>query len=143
MSDMTIELLDAEKVQALWPKLEPMFEAACNAHEVAKDELQAKDIYVLAFTGLCAVFVGAVDGEPHCVLAIQFNQTNGRRGADILALAGKDLLRFKAAYWTLILDWLRANGVQFLDAYAPERLAKIYMNKFGFDKSCTYVRMTL
>jgi hypothetical protein len=52
-------------------------------------------------------------------------------------------MRFKAAYWRTILEWLRANGVQFLDAYAPERLAKIYMSRFGFNKSCSYVRMTL
>jgi hypothetical protein len=52
-------------------------------------------------------------------------------------------MRFKTAYWDVILEWLRANGVEFLDAYAPDRLAKIYTNRFGFDKSCTYVRMTL
>jgi hypothetical protein len=68
---------------------------------------------------------------------------NGRRGADVMALAGRGLMRFKAAYWDIILEWLRANKVEFLDAYAPERLAKIYMNRFGFNKSCSYVRMTL
>jgi hypothetical protein len=52
-------------------------------------------------------------------------------------------MKFKAAYWDTILDWLRANGVQFLDAYAPDRLARIYRSKFGFNKSCSYVRMSL
>jgi hypothetical protein len=52
-------------------------------------------------------------------------------------------MKFKNAYWGLILDWLKANGCEFLDAYANERLAKVYMSKFGFNKSCSYVRMTL
>lgn len=143
MPAMTIEMLTPERVTELWPVMEPYFDDACKGNEIAKDELDAKDIYVLAVTGLVAVFVGFDDGEPACVMGIQFNTTNGKRGADVMALAGRGLMRFKAAYWRTILEWLRANGVQFLDAYAPERLAKIYMNRFGFNKSCSYVRMTL
>lgn len=140
---MTIEMLTPERVAELWPVLEPHFEAACQGNEIAKDEMDAKDIYVLAAVGMVAIFVGFEDGEPACVMGIQFNTTNGRKGADIMALAGRGLMRFKAAYWQSILDWLKANGVQFLDAYAPERLAKIYLNRFGFTKSCMYVRMAL
>lgn len=140
---MTIEMLTPERVAELWPVLEPHFEAACQGNEIAKDEMDAKDIYVLAAVGMVAIFVGFEDGEPACVLGIQFNNTNGRKGADVMALAGRGLMRFKAAYWQSILDWLKANGVQFLDAYAPERLAKIYLNRFGFNKSCMYVRMAL
>lgn len=143
MTDMSIEMLTPERVTELWPVLEPYFDAACKGNEIAKDELDAKDIYVLAVTGLVAVFVGFESGEPACVMGIQFNTTNGRKGADVMALAGRGLMRFKAAYWQVILDWLRANDVEFLDAYAPERLAKIYLNRFGFDKSCAYVRMSL
>lgn len=143
MSDMSIEMLTPERVTELWPVLEPYFDAACNGNEIAKDELDAQDIYVLAVTGLVAVFVGFENGEPACVMGIQFNTTNGRKGADVMALAGRGLMRFKAAYWNIILEWLRANDVEFLDAYAPERLAKIYTSRFGFDKSCVYVRMSL
>lgn len=143
MTDMSIEMLTPERITELWPVLEPYFDAACKGNEIAKDELDAKDIYVLAVTGLVAVFVGFESGEPACVMGIQFNTTNGRKGADVMALAGRGLMRFKAAYWHIILEWLRANDVEFLDAYAPERLAKIYTNRFGFDKSCVYVRMSL
>ncbi len=142
-TDMSIEMLTPERVTELWPVLEPYFDAACNGNEIAKDELDAADIYVLAVTGLVAVFVGFEDGKPACVMGIQFNTTNGRKCADVMALAGRGLMRFKAAYWPIILEWLRANDVAFLDAYAPERLAKIYLNRFGFDKSCVYVRMSL
>ena len=143
MNNMTIEMLTPERVTELWPVLEPYFDAACKGNEIAKDELDAKDIYVLAITGLVAIFVGFEDGEPACVMGIQFNTTNGHKCADVMALAGRGLMRFKAAYWNIILEWLKANGVEFLDAYAPERLAKIYLNRFGFNKSCMYVRMAL
>ena len=143
MPAMTIEMLTPERVTELWPVLEPYFDDACKGNEIAKDELDAKDIYVLAVTGLVAVFVGFENDEPACVMGIQFNTTNGKKGADVMALAGRGLMRFKAAYWHIILEWLKANEVEFLDAYAPERLAKIYTSRFGFNKSCSYVRMTL
>jgi len=143
MTQMSIEMLTPERVTELWPVLEPHFEAACQGNEIAKDELDVKDIYVLAMTGLVAIFVGFENGEPACVMGIQFTNTNGHKGADVMALAGRGLMRFKRAYWRSIIEWLKANGVEFLDAYAPERLAKIYMSKFGFNKSCMYVRMAL
>ena len=143
MSQMTIEMLTPERVTELWPVLEPHFDTACKGNEIAKDELDAKDIYVLAVTGIVAIFVGFEDGEPACVMGIQFNTTNGKKCADVMALAGRGLMRFKSAYWRIILEWLKANDVEFLDAYAPERLAKIYLNRFGFTKSCMYVRMAL
>jgi hypothetical protein len=143
MSDMSIEMLTPERVTELWPVLEPHFDAACQGNEIAKDELDAKDIYVLAVTGLVAVFVYSENQQPTCVLGIQFNNTNGRKGADIMALGGKNLTRFKAAYWQTILEWLKRNGVEFVDAYAAPKFARILLKRFGFTKSCTYVRMTL
>ena len=143
MSEMAIEMLTPNRVDQLWPELEPYFDAACKGNEIADDEMCASDIYVLTQTDLAVVFVGYMDAKPACVMALQFNTTNGRKGADIIALAGKGLMKFKALYWSSILAWLKANEVQFVDAYAPERLAKIYMNKFGFTKSCSYVRMSL
>jgi len=143
MSEMAIEMLSPERVNDLWPELEPYFDAACKGNEIADDEMTASDIYVLTQTDLAVVFVGYMDTKPTCVMALQFNTTNGRKGADIIAMAGKNLMKFKSLYWESILQWLRANGVQFVDAYAPERLAKLYMSKFGFTKSCSYVRMSL
>lgn len=143
MSVMSIEMLTPERVTELWPVLEPHFDAACKSNEIVQEELDAKDIYVLAVTGLVAIFVGFESGEVACVMGIQFNVTNGHKCADVMALAGRKLLKFKAAYWGIILEWLKANEVKFLDAYASERLAKVYLNRFGFDRSCMYVRKAL
>jgi hypothetical protein len=143
MATISIEMLTPERAEELWPALEPMYASACESHDIAKDEMDANAIRELARTGMCAVFVGFVDGEPTCTIAIQFNMTNGKKGADLIAMAGQHLLKFKAAYWDIILDWLRANEVQFLDAYIPAERTAMYQKKFGFDKSCAYVRKTL
>jgi hypothetical protein len=143
MSEMAIEMLSAERVNELWPELEPYFTAACKGNEIADDEMDANDIYLLTQTDMAVVFAGYMDQKLACVMALQINMTNGRKGADIIAMAGSGMMKFKTRYWPSILEWLRANGVQFVDAYAPERLAKLYMSKFGFTKSCSYVRMSL
>lgn len=143
MYTLSIEMLAPEQVDGLWPALEPMLAAACNSHEIAKDEMDTETLRQLAVSGMCALFVMYVDAEPTCVLAIQFHEINGRKGADVVAFAGKHMLRFKQAYWDIVLEWLKANGVEFLDAYVPEDRVAIYQKKFGFTKSCAHVRMTL
>lgn len=139
----TIELLTPEKVVDMWPALEPFFDAACRGNEIAKDEMDAKDLYVLATTGVVAVFVMYEDSTPACILGIQFYEVNGHKGADVVALAGRNLLKAKNAYWQYIINWLKANKVEFLDAYTTDRLAKVFMKRFGFNKSCVYIRMNL
>jgi hypothetical protein len=143
MTDLTIEMLTHEQVTAEWDVLRPLLAASCESNEVGITDITPDDIHLLAVTGMCVLFVGREAGTPKVVVGIQFHRTNGRKGADVIAMAGEQLLKFKAAYWALILDWLKANGCEFLDAYANERLAKVYMKRFGFNKSCCMVRMTL
>jgi hypothetical protein len=143
MSVKTIEMLTPHQVHDLWPLLKDYFDSACKANEIAAQEITAEHIYYLGISGMAAIFVYSEDGVPTCTVAIQFGETNGRKSADIISLGGKNLIRSKILYWNVILDWLRANDVEFVNAYASERLAKIYLKKFGFDKSCVYVRMNL
>ena len=142
-TDLTIEMLSPEQVDDEWAALEPILDASCKSNEVGILDITPNDIHVLATTGMCVLFVGRESGVPKVIVALQFNDTNGHKGADVIAMGGERLMKFKDAYWNLILDWLKANGCVFLDAYANERLAKIYRNKFGFNKSCSLVRMTL
>lgn len=141
--ELTIEMLSSGQVGDEWAALEPMLAASCASNEVGALDITPDDVRALVETGLSILFVGRESGIPKGVIALQFHETNGRKGADVIAMGGARLLQFKSAYWNLILDWLKANGCEFLDAYANERLAKVYMKKFGFDRSCTLVRMVL
>lgn len=140
---MRMDMLEADDVERQWSKLLPMLQASCNSNDVGVADITPKDIRDAVRNGTCALFVGFLDDKPGCIIALQFSVTNGNKGADIVAMAGKHLMKFKDAYWDIILEWLRGNGCKFVDAYANERLASIYQKKFGFDRSCTYVRKML
>jgi hypothetical protein len=140
---LRIEMLEPAQVEQLWPQLQPLYESACESHSIARDEMDSGVIYQLAMEGQCAIFAMYGDDKLTTTMAIQFHETNGRMGADIIALAGKHILLFRKAYWDIIVQWLKANGVEFLDAYVPEERAAVYQKKFGFDKSCAHVRMNL
>lgn len=127
----------------LWPKLHPFFVEACQSNDIASTDLAPNDIYYLAVTEQCGIFCCAEDGEPQLVFVIQFTETNGKKGAEFIALAGRNLLRWRDFCWEHILDWLRANGVVFVDIYASERLAKMYNRYFGFNRSCVLLRKVL
>lgn len=143
MSRLTIEMLSPEQVGDEWEAIEPMLAASCASNEVGALDITPADILAGAITDQCVLFLGREYGIPKSVIAFQFHMTNGHKGADIVAMGGERLLDIKDAYWTLLLDWLKANGCEFLDAYATPRLANVYMRKFGFTRSCTLVRMTL
>jgi hypothetical protein len=143
MDELTIEMLTPEQVEAEWDALAPMLAASCQSNAIAMMDITPEDIRGLALSGMCVLFIGRERGIPMVIVAVQFHNTNGHKGADVIAMGGSRLMKFKNAYWDLILDWLKANGCEFLDAYADERLAKVYTTKFGFDRSCVLVRMAL
>ncbi len=143
MTDITIEMLVPARVAELWSYLEPLFEEAAVGNEIAKDEMDAAYVRRVAETGEAVIFCGMIDNKPVCTVGIQFHMANGHRGADLIALAGKHLITFKRRYWKSIIEWLKANEIEFLDAYVPAERAMLYTNKFGFDKSCAYMRMSL
>jgi len=136
-------MLSPDQVDDEWAHIEPILKASCESNEVGILDITPEDIHILSVTGMCALFICRDGAIPTVVIAIQFSDTNGHKGADVIAMGGKHLMKFKVAYWDLILDWLKANGCEFLDAYATARLANIYKRKFGFNKSCSLVRMTL
>lgn len=140
---LTIELLTPERVVELWPAMEPLFAESCAGNPVGVTDITPQDIYLLTQLDQAAIFAASDNGKVTTVLAIQFTSTNGRKGVDIIAMAGRNLLKFKSLFWQPILDWFRANDVEFVSAYGTPELAKVYMKKFGFDLSCTYVRMVL
>jgi len=141
--NLNIEMLTPERVDELWTWLEPLLTASCQSNEIGADDITSGDIYCLAQTDQCVLFIFTDNGKPQCVIGIQFHMANGKKGADLIAMAGKNLSRFRDAFWESILNWLRVNDCVFLDAYGNERLAKHYIKRFGFSKSCTYVRMIL
>jgi hypothetical protein len=143
VSTPSIEYLTPERIVELREVLIPLFQESCDGNEISKDNLTPEDVLALALVGEAVVFLGCEDGEPTCVLAIQFFKEGVRKGADVLALAGRGLTTFKRHYWQVILDWLRENQVKYLDAYVDERRAKMYQSRFGFGKSCALVRMDL
>lgn len=139
----SIEFLTPQRVEELWVYLDPMLQKSCEGNEISKGETTAKEIHDLAVTGMCCLFVYFEDNVPTLVLAIEFFMEGNKKGASILALGGKNLMNFRRFYWQSILDWLKANKVQYLDAHVASEYTKVYLKKFGFEKSCALVRMPL
>lgn len=138
-----LDCLSPEQFLRLWPKLHPLLEAACNSNDVAQTDISPNDIYYLVVTGQCVIFCFTEDGEPELVFAIQFSETNGHKGAEFIALAGRKLVLVRDLYWQSILDWLKANGVEFIDIYSNERIAKIHSRLLGFNRRCVLSRKVL
>jgi len=139
-----LELLSPERVAALWSEIRPLVDTVpASAGGSSPFVIDADYVWHTATHGVSHVFGFFTDGRLTMILVSQFGLVEGLKTASILALAGKDLTKFKMMFWPTILEWFRANGAKSIDAYAEPRLAKMYLRKFGFTDSCSYVRMAL
>lgn len=136
--------LTADQVSEMWYMLEPIMKASCASNEISADDITHEDIFMLLQTGDAIMFAAVdVDRTPALAVVLQFHVVNGKKGVDVIAMGGRDLLRLGTKYWSQIKKWLKANDVVFIDAYANPRLAKVYLKKLGFQKACVYVRTIL
>lgn len=142
MSVLSIELLASEQVSSVWPTIESLVGEACAGNEVAKDEMDAQHVLDVLLAGRAVLFIGYEDNQPACVLVLRAFTANGHKGANVMVLAGKRILGFKS-FWNRINDWLVLNNFEFLDACVPAERAHIYEQKFGFNKTCAYIRKNL
>lgn len=143
MSDLSIELLTQERAIELWPVIAPLVEKSAMGNTISASDMTAQYVFNAICADEAVIFAGFEDAKLTTVLGIQFSDANGTKCADIIVLAGRRLTAFKQLYWNPILDWLRANEVKYLDSYVPMDRAMLYINKFGFDKSCAHIRMSL
>lgn len=143
MSDLSIELLTQERTIELWPKIAPLAEKSALGNVMTASDMDSQYVFNAVCADEAVIFAGFEDGELATILGIQFSDANGHKCADIIAMAGRRMTKFKQQFWGPIIDWLKANEVEFLDSYVPTERATLYMNKFGFDKSCAHIRMSL
>lgn len=143
MSELTVELLSQERAIELWPQIIPLVEASAVGNEISADTMDPQYVFNAVCGDEAVIFAGFERGKIVTVLGIQFTDNNGTKCADIIVMAGRKMTAFKRLCWGPILDWLRANEVKFLDSYVPMDRAMLYINKFGFDKSCAHIRMSL
>lgn len=143
MSELGIELLTRDRALALWPEIAPLVEKSVRGNVMSASDMDAQYVFNAVCADEAVIFAGFMDGEVTTIMGVQFSEANGHKCADIIALAGKHLPMFKRYYWEPVLDWLAANDVEFLDSYVPMERATLYMGKFGFDKSCAHIRMSL
>ena len=138
-----VEYLTVARVKELREQLLPLFSESCDGNEVTRDDLDPEYILQQAIDGLAVVFAGYEDGELTSVLVLQFCLEAGKKGATVLALAGRGLLTFKRFYWKAVLDWLKLNHVKVLEACVAQEHVPVYKRKYGFDRAAGLVRMRL
>lgn len=140
---MIVKQLTDDEVQMLWPEMEPVLQKACQSNEIARDDMTPDNVRIHLATGMATTFASFDDKGLALFIVLQFHEISGVKGVDVIAMGGRRLLGSANRFWTMIKEWLRANEIKFVDAYANERLAKIYLNRLGFTKSCVYVRTIL
>ena len=132
----SLKLLYPQQAVAAWEKLEPLF--AKEGNDCSTDE-----VLTLLRDGTCGVFAYYEGAQLKLALALQFLQVGTEKHAEIFALGGEGLMRFRKAYWPYVVSWLKANKVKQLEVHGSERMLRIYRAKFGFITRHEYASMVL
>jgi hypothetical protein len=132
---LTAELLTPAQVVQHWPTLKPWYDASCASCEITRDLMVGDDVLRMAQRYECHVFGFFSDGVLQFTMAIQFADANGKKVAYIIGMGGQNMRAFLASYWPYIQDWMKNNGAAAVYTEAGDRNARIYMKKYGFDKS--------
>lgn len=135
------ELLTPARLQEMWPQINPLFEVCCK--EASKGEIMAIDIYTLALQDRVYVFVETLNGLVTVALALEVIPYSRMRIANIFALGGNGLLGAKTRYWKYVLEWLKANKIDAIDAAVDDRMLNMLTKRFGFELVYRQVRLKL
>lgn len=135
------ELLTPARLQELWPQINPLFEVCCE--EASKGEIMAIDIYTLAIQDRAYVFVETLNGIVTVALAMEIIVYPRMKLASIFALGGKNLISAKSRYWSYIIDWMKANKINAIDAAVDDRMLSMLTKRFGFELVYRQVRLKL
>lgn len=138
-----IQLMNNTEVLDNWGTLAPLLESSVIGNDISATDMDTGYILRALLDDEAVIFACRRNGDIVFVIAFQFAEANGHKCANLIAMGGKYLIKFKALYWEPILEWLRAGGVKFLDTMVPDERAQLYLTKFGFDKSCTILRKEL
>ena len=103
----------------------------------------AIDIYTLALQDRAYVFVETLNGIVTVALALEIIPYPRMKLASIFALGGAKLISAKTRYWTYIIDWLKANKIDAIDAAVDERMLNMLTKRFGFELVYRQVRLKL
>lgn len=136
----SIELLTKEQVLDNWGAICPLLEQSVLGNVISATDMDPGYVLNGVLNEEAVIFACRHSGNIEFVIAFEFSITNGNKCADLIAMSGKYMTKFKHLYWQAILEWLKESGVRFLDTMVPEDRAKVYLTKFGFDHACMILR---
>lgn len=142
---MTIDQLELighkDRLDELWPQIEPLFERCCR--EAADGELDAQDIYNITLASRCQIAVWVLDGKVEIAMAWEYIHYPKFTAANIFALGGENSLSFMSKFWPAVTGILRQQNVKTVDAWVNPQMANIMSKRFGFRHVYNHMRLPI
>lgn len=135
---INVHVVPPEMIYGLWDKVVGFIEASYyqSSHDCTPEQLK-----LLLVRGEQTLFVSVDDEEITGAMTVQITNHPDARVAFITALGGKGVV--KEDVFAQVMDWLRAQLVTKVYAYAKEAQARLYEQKAGFTTARYVVEKTL
>jgi hypothetical protein len=143
MQNPRIEHLSPAQIDALWPEIKDLIARLEDDGSLLYKPPSPNYIYMTLKAGISHALAAFSGDKLSLILVFEFVPSDEGKVASISVLAGKNIVKFKVLYWNDILTWFKEAGAVGVSACADERLASIYLRKFGFTHTCVHVSMRL
>lgn len=144
---MIANLLRPNQIADYETRLKPLFMSALTANGAVKEEQaesEADWMLLQAQLDRVAVFVVENESQVTYTMAFQFSVSRDVKSVEILAMAGRGMVEFaRSVGWQMILEWLRLNGVEYVEIRTSERLARVLEKAAKFKPAAVVSKLEL
>jgi len=134
----TLEYLTPERVDALWPQLSPLVDAFVEraaAGDYTTDYVYRNLKWQRAFG-----FVEYLDGVPTFFVVFDVHRHAAYTSADVAVIVGKDLKGVQTRVWPVVVQWMKDNGISYVEGLVNDAMYRICKRLFGFRKTHNHIR---
>lgn len=121
-----MNLLSVEEVQEYHDDILRLVDLACKSLRDYGSIISAQTIYDSLIKQEMFVIGFFTDDKLQFILVFQLQKTNEKVMANIVAVAGKNMMLYNRLFGKIIDEWFREFGAQVKQVFANDRLAKIY-----------------
>lgn len=132
--DRSINLLGVDEVHEYKEDILHLLDRACVSLDNYGATLEAQTIFDALTKQQAFVIGGFSDNKLEIILVFQMQQTESAMFANIIAVAGKNMMTYKRLFLGVIHDWFKEFGAQAIQLMATDRLAKVY-RRMGYHKA--------
>ncbi|MEM0462114.1 MAG: hypothetical protein QW318_07955 [Candidatus Caldarchaeum sp.] len=138
-----IVVVGSDNYAIYWPEIEELVKRAFQNNPFNYFETGQEVFRTMLENNQAAAFVCYCNDVPELVLGMQFCRVNGKLGASVTCLGGKNFVSYNDLFQNFLVEWLQENGFSFMDVCTDWKRARAFSRITGIQFTAALGRVTV